>query len=362
MKVLNTAAEIGGIRLNTVNYPYGAEHYLKTGEVLPDSAVKEFRNFSAMYFGAAGDPRVKPGILELDFLLKMRFELDQYINLRPIKNYPNVPSPLALNGNIDFYVVRENTEDLYNGMGSIFRSNGSADSHRCVLSMERQTYKATANVDISLGKDDDFAVNLGLISRTGAERCIKYAFEFAKAKGRRKLTCVDKCNAVKFIYGLWREVFEDVAKEYPDIETECNYVDAAAMWFVNRPESFDVVVVPNLFGDILTDLGAAISGGLGFSAGANINPNGVSMFEPIHGSAPKYKGQNTINPIATILSGAMLLENIGQPELAKLVDDAVRNVLHNGTIRTRDIGGTSSTSEVGDAVAAEIIGIAKSLR
>lgn len=355
VKVLQAAADVGGIALRLQEYPYGAAHYLKTGEVLPDTAIREFRDHNAIYFGAAGDPQVPPGVLEVGLILKIRFDLDQYINLRPIKLYPNVWTPLRTEEPIDFYVIRENAEDFYNGMGVIFRSSGERDQiHHCELSMKRVPYQLGISLDSRMDTPDDYALAMGVITRQGARRAMRYAFELARAKGKHKVTAVDKVNVLPDLYGLWREVFREVAREYPEIETEFAFADATAMWFVKKPETYGVVVMPNLFGDVLTDLGAEITGGLGFAAGGNINPAGVSMFEPIHGSAPKYKGKNVINPIATILSGGMLLENIGEPALGDLVERAVSEVLREGHVRTRDMNGTSTTCEMGDAIAAKV--------
>ena len=355
VKVLRAAAEIGGISLGLNYYPYGAEHYLKTGEILPDAAIREFRDSNAIYFGAAGDPQVAPGILEVGLILKIRFDLDQYINLRPIKLYPNVWTPLKTEAPIDFYVIRENAEDFYNGMGAIFRSNGQRDqTHHCEMSMKRVPYQINMTLDSRMDASDDYAVAMGVITRQGAERAMRYSFELARAKGKKKVTAVDKVNVLPQVYGLWREVFAEVARDYPEIETENSFADATAMWFVKNPENYGVVVMPNLFGDVITDLGAEITGGLGFAAGGNINPKGVSMFEPIHGSAPKYKGLNVINPVATILSGGMLLENIGEQALGELVERAVTEVLREGRVRTKDMGGTSTTSDMGDAIAAKV--------
>lgn len=354
-KVLQAAAEAGGISLKMNPYPYGAEHYLKTGEILPDSAIREFQDSDAIYFGAAGDPQVAPGILEVGLILKIRFDLDQYINLRPIKRYPNVATPLKSEAPIDFYVIRENSEDFYNGMGAIFRTDGDPlQRHRCEMTMKRVPYQARMTLDSTLGMAGDYAVAMGVITAMGAERAMRYSFDLARSKGKKKVTAVDKVNVLPSVYGLWREVFAKVARDYPDIETEYAFADATTMWFVKNPERYGVVVMPNLFGDIITDLGAEITGGLGFAAGGNINPKGVSMFEPIHGSAPKYKGQNVINPIATILSGGMLLETIGEPALGALVERAVTEVLREGQVRTRDMGGADTTSQMGDAIAAKV--------
>lgn len=358
-KVIQAAADVGGISLNLTKYPYGAEHYLKTAEVLPDSALKEFKDSDALFFGAAGDPRVAPGVLEVGLILKIRFELDQFVNLRPVKLYPNVETPLKTKKDIDFFIIRENTEDFYNGMGCIFRTDGNKNQIQTAsLEMNRFRYKAAVSLSSKLGIPEDYAVTLGLITKVGAERVIRYSFELARLKGKKKVTSVDKINVLPHIYGIWREAFTKVAAEYPDIQTEYSFVDAITMWFVKNPENYGVVVAPNLFGDIISDLGAGIAGGLGFAAGANINPNGVSMFEPIHGSAPKYKGLNVINPIATILAGGLMLENIGEKKLGTLVEKAVTDVLKDGRMRTKDMGGSATTSEMGDAIAAKIKEIA----
>lgn len=355
VKVLKAAADVGGISLTMNPYPYGTEHYLKTGEVMPDSAIREFKDSSAIFFGAAGDPRVAPGVLEVGMILKIRFELDQYINLRPVKLYPNVNCPLKKQVPIDILCVRENLEDFYNGIGALYRTNGDpAQVHNTHMDLKRVGYNAKFDMTNSLGAADDFAIGLGIITRKNTERTMRYAFELARAKGKKRVTAVDKMNVIPYMYGLWREVFEEVAKDYPDIQHDNNFADAVNMWFVNKPEDYGVVVFPNLMGDIITDLGAAITGGLGFAAGGNINPEGVSMFEPIHGSAPKYKGMNVINPIATILSGGLLLDNIGEKALGSLVERAVEEVLQDGIVRTKDMGGTSTTSDMGDAIAAKV--------
>jgi len=347
-KVVETASKIYGIKINWTEYPFGAEHYLKTGELLPDSALKEIEDMDAIYFGAIGDPRVKPGVLEKEILLKTRFYFDQYINLRPIRLYKGVPCPLKDKNpeDINFYVVRENTEDFYVGIGGRFNARANQD-HLVVL---RKLYKAKIQVDFNLEAEEEMAYQVGLISRPGTQRVIKYAFELAKRKNMERVTSVDKANVLTNIYGLWREIFEEISTQYPDIETEFSFVDAITMWFVRKPEWFKVVVTPNMFGDIITDLGAMIQGGLGIAAGGNINPEGVSMFEPIHGSAPKYKGKSIANPIATILAGAMMLDCLGEVKAAKVIENAVEKVLSEGKVRSHDLGGDSSTEQVGDEV------------
>jgi len=347
-KVIDAASYRYGIKINWTEYPFGAEHYIKTGELLPDSALKEMEDMDAIYLGAVGDPRVKPGILEKEILLKARFYFDQYINLRPIKLYKGVPCPLKdkKSEDIDFYVVRENTEDFYVGIGGRVKGVEQEDN----LEVLRKLYKTKIKVNFNLEQEEELAYQIGLISRSGTQRVIKYAFELAKKKGMNRVTSVDKANVLTNIYGLWRDVFNEISTQYPDIETEFSFVDAITMWFVRKPEWFKVVVTPNMFGDIITDLGAMIQGGLGIAAGGNINPEGVSMFEPIHGSAPKYKGKSIANPIATILAGAMMLDHLGEIKAAQAIENAVEKVLSEGKVRSYDLGGNSSTIEVGDEV------------
>lgn len=347
-KVIEAASYKFGIEIKWNEYPFGAEHYLKTGELLPDSSLKEIEDMDAIYLGAVGDPRVKPGILEKEILLKARFYFDQYINLRPIRLYKGVPCPLKDKNpeDINFYVVRENTEDFYVGIGGRFK----AKTHQDNLEVLRKLYKIKIKVGFNLEQEEEIAYQIGLISKSGTQRVMKYAFELAKKKDMKRVTSVDKANVLTNIYGLWREVFEEVSAQYEDIETEFTFVDAITMWFVRKPEWFKIVVTPNMFGDIITDLGAMIQGGLGIAAGGNINPEGISMFEPIHGSAPKYKDKSIANPTATILAGAMMLDCLGETKVAKAIEDAVEKVLSEGKVRSRDLGGDSSTIEVGDEV------------
>jgi len=347
-KVIDAASYRYGIKINWTEFPFGAEHYLKTGELLPDSALKEIEDMDAIYLGAVGDPRVKPGILEKEILLKARFYFDQYINLRPIRLYKGVPCPIKDKKpeDINFYVVRENTEDFYVGIGGRFKSRTNQDH----LEVLRKLYKAKIQVGFNLEQEEEMAYQIGLVSRPGTQRVIKYAFELAKKKNLKRVTSVDKANVLTDIYGLWREVFEDVSTQYPDIKTEFTFVDAITMFFIQRPEWYRVVVTPNMFGDIITDLAAMIQGGLGIAAGGNINPEGVSMFEPIHGSAPDIAGKNISNPTATILSGAMMLDCLGEAKIAKVIENAAEKVLFEGKVRSHDLGGDSSTIEVGDEV------------
>lgn len=351
-KVIDTVSNKFNLNINWNEFPFGSENYLKTGELLPDSALNEIKDMDAIYFGAVGDPRVKPGILEKEILLKIRFYFDQYINLRPIKLYKGVNCPLKdkTTEDINFYVVRENTEDFYIGTGGHFKGKENIDD----LEVKRKLFQTKIRVEFSLEKEEELAYQIGLVSRPGAKRVIKYAFDLAEKKGMKRVTSVDKANVLTNIYGLWREVFEEVSMKYKDIETEFNFVDAITMYFIQKPEWFKIVVTPNMFGDIITDLGAMIQGGLGVAVGGNINPEGVSMFEPVHGSAPDIAGKNIANPIATILSGAMMLDHLGEAQAAQAVENAVESILSEGKIKTCDLGGNSSTIEVGDEIAKKI--------
>lgn len=351
-KVLEAAADRHGFSLEWIEYPLGAEHYLKTGELVSEETLKELSQYRAIYLGAIGDPRVSPGVLEKGILLSMRFYLDQYVNLRPVKLLSGVWTPLKEKTpkDIDFVVVRENTEDFYIGIGSRARRGRShAD-----FEVKRALYSIRFGLDIE-SESEEIGYQIGEVSLEGCRRVIRYAFDLARGR-RRQVSSVDKANVLSDIYGFWREVFLDVAKGYPDVKHDFNFVDAITMWFVKNPEWFDVVVAPNMFGDIITDLGAMIQGGLGLAPGANLNPGGTSMFEPIHGSAPKYRGMNKVNPIATIWAGAMLLEHLGEREAASDVVRAIEQNLYEGRIKTYDLGGSSTTSEVGTEIA-RLVGI-----
>jgi 3-isopropylmalate dehydrogenase len=325
IKVLKAVSEKSGIKFNFNFYDFGGDRYLRTGETLPDSAIEEFKRHDAIYLGAIGHPDVKPGILERGILLKLRFELDQYINLRPVKLYPGVDCPLKNKGpeHIDFVVVRENTEGLYAGTGGIFKK----------------------------GTPDEIAIQESINTRRGVERCIRYAFEYCRKRQKmKKLTLCGKTNVLIYAFDLWERTFHEVAKEYPDIKTDYAHIDAITMWFVKNPEWFDVIVTDNMFGDIITDLGAMIQGGMGIAAGGNINPNGVSMFEPIGGSAPKYKGKNMINPLAAICAAGMMLEHLGEEKAGQIIEQAVMNVTarHIKSLAAGEMGHT--TTQVGDLV------------
>jgi 3-isopropylmalate dehydrogenase len=353
-KVLDAVSELENFELHWIEYPHGADHYLETGELLGEDTLKELERCDAIYFGCIGDPRIEPGILEQGILLTLRFYFDQYVNLRPVKLLEGVRTPLAGKRpeDIDMSVVRENTEDFYVGIGGRLKGKGRGKTNDR-LELKRNLYHVKFNLDIETDADE-LAYQIGVVTREGCERVMRFAFELARARGKKRVTSVDKANVLTHGYGFWREVFTRVAKGYPDIETEFNFVDAICMWLVKNPEWYQVIVTPNMFGDIITDLGAMIQGGLGLAPGANINPDGVSMFEPIHGSAPKYAGKGVSNPIATIWAGALLLETIGEAPASKRVLRAIEAVLKEGRVRTYDLGGTSKTSEVGDAIAEQI--------
>ena len=331
LKVLAAAADRFGFKYETTDYNFGGDRYLSTGETLPDSAIDELSEHDAIFLGAIGHPDVKPGILEREILLKARFALDQYINLRPVKLYPGVETPVKDKGpeDIDFVVVRENTEGLYVGAGGFLKR----------------------------GTPDEVAIQESINTRKGAERCIRYAFEYCRKRDQEKnLTLCGKTNVLNYAHDMWQRVFDYVAQDYADISTDYAHVDAICMWFVKNPEWFDVIVTDNMFGDIITDLGAMIQGGMGIAAGGNINPEGVSMFEPIGGSAPKYTGQNVINPLAAIAAVQMMLEVMGEDEAAAAIDAAIADVTAN-RLKSLAVGKTGySTTEIGDLVAEHIRG------
>lgn len=325
VKVIDAAAEKFGFKCAMTNFDFGGERYLRTGEILPDSAIAEFKKFDAMFLGAIGHPDVKPGVLEKGILLKLRFDLNQYINLRPVQLLDDRFCPLKGKkpADINFTVVRENSEGLYVGAGG-------------------NLFKNTPQ---------EVAVQESINTRFGIERCVRYAFEYTRKYGRKKqLTLCGKTNVLTYAFDLWLRTFEAVGKEYTDIKTDYAHVDAITMWFVKNPEWFDVIVTDNMFGDIITDLAAMIQGGMGIAAGGNINPQGVSMFEPIGGSAPKYTDQNVINPLAAIGAGALMLRELGETKAADAIEASIRLVV---TTKIKELSAGKmgySTTEVGDLV------------
>jgi 3-isopropylmalate dehydrogenase len=329
IKVLNAVAAKCGFAIEYAHYHLGGEYYKSTGEVLPDDQVVALAQSDAIYLGAIGHPEVKPGILEKGILLKLRFELDQYINLRPVKLYQGVDTPLKDKGpeHIDFVVVRENTEGIYTGSGGCFKR----------------------------GSPDEVAIQESINTRKGVERCIRFAFDYCRRRNKaKKLTLCGKTNVLTYAFDLWERAFHEVAEEYPDIEIDYAHVDAICMWMVKNPEWFDVIVTDNMFGDIISDLAAMIQGGMGIAAGANINPDGVSMFEPIGGSAPKYTGQQKINPLAGIMAAGIMLDTLGQEKAASFIEAGVAKVLRED-IKDLAAGKMGySTTEIGDLVVEHI--------
>ncbi|MEW5758088.1 MAG: 3-isopropylmalate dehydrogenase [Candidatus Omnitrophota bacterium] len=325
LKVLKAVSNKFKFEYETKTFDFSGERFLKTGKTVEAQDIEELKTYSAIYLGAVGHPDVRPGILETDVLLRLRFSLDQYINLRPVKLYNENFCPLKDKKpeDIDFVVVRENSEGLYRGMGE-FKDKGTKD---------------------------EVAIQISYNTKKGVERCIRYAFEYTRKRNKRKkLTLCGKTNVLTYAWNLWERTFNDVAKEYPDISTDYAHVDATTMWFVKNPEWFDVIVTDNMFGDIITDLGAMIQGGMGIAAGGNINPNGVSMFEPIGGSAPKYTGKNVINPLAAICAVSMMLEILKEDKAACAVENAVIKVT---TEKLKSLAAGKmgySTTEVGDLV------------
>ncbi|MEJ2084434.1 MAG: 3-isopropylmalate dehydrogenase [Acidobacteriota bacterium] len=323
-KVLDCVAHRWSLDLELVEFPWSADHYLETGVSLPEGALEDLRqNFAAILVGAYGDPRVPDMRHAADILLGIRFGLDLYINFRPIRLYDDRLCPLKnkTTRDVDFVVFRENTEGAYVGVGGTFKE----------------------------GTRDEIAVQEEIHTRTGVERIIRAAFEYAVRSGRAQVCMADKSNVMQFGHGLWQRVFNEVATEFAQIQASHMFVDALAMQLIRKPQEFDVIVTNNMFGDIITDLGAALQGGLGMAGSANLHPGRVSMFEPVHGSAPKYAGAGTANPMAAILTAALLLEDLGHHEAALEVEAAVQRALAEG-VTTRDLGGNRSTDEVGDFV------------
>ena len=325
LKVLKAVSEKFKFSYQLERYDLGGERYLKTGETCPDSVLNELKKMDAIYLGAIGHPEVKPGILEQGILLKARFQLDQYINLRPVKLYPGVETPLKDKGpeDIDYVVVRENTEGAYMGAGGCLKK----------------------------GTPDEVAIQEAIHTRKGVERCIRYAFDYCRRRNKKKkVTLCGKTNVLVYAFDLWERAFYEVAKEYKEITTDYAHVDATCMWMVKNPEWFDVIVTDNMFGDIITDLAAITQGGLGIAAGGNINPKGVSMFEPMGGSTPKYTGQGVVSPLAAICACQLMLDTLGEEKAAAEIDRAVAKVLKQD-VRSLTAGKMGyTTSQVGDLV------------
>jgi 3-isopropylmalate dehydrogenase len=332
LRVLERVAAIEGFRVALARFPFGAEHYLKTQEVFPDSAFADIQGHRAVLLGAIGDPRMPPGFLEFGIVARLRFGLDLFANLRPVKLHDEYLCPLKGKGpeHLDFLVVRENTEDAYAGMWGQFKK----------------------------GTPDEVATQEIIFTRKGVERVIRYAFELCRARDRRrKLTLLTKANAVRAME-LWTRTFAEVGAEYPDIAREHQYIDAACMFVVQAPEQYDTVVTSNMFGDIFTDLGAALVGGLGLAASGNLHPGRVSLFESIHGSAPQFAGQNRANPLATIMAVSMMLDYLGERPAAARVESAVVRLLRSRRLPNLGMDSGFGTDRVGDLVLAELEGAA----
>ena len=325
LKVLEAVEVSGAAGFDVQSYPFGADHYLDTGETLPDHALDDFRRQDAVFMGAFGDPRVPDMKHAADILLGTRFRLDLYVNHRPVKVLDRRLCPLLECPTIDFTVFRENTEGLYAGVGGTFKK----------------------------GTPDELAVQEDINTRLGVERIIRHAFAFADAHGLREVCMSDKSNVLQHGHGLWQRVFEEVGSEYPGIEKRHLYVDALVMQMVRKPETFHVIVTCNMFGDIITDLGAALQGGLGMAASANLHPGVAAMFEPVHGSAPKYAGKDVANPFGAILSVQMMLEHLGEDAAAAAVERAVREAIRARQC-SRDLGGELGTAACGDFVASQV--------
>jgi 3-isopropylmalate dehydrogenase len=328
LKVMEVAASKFGVKYETVDYEIGGDRYLRTGDIITNTEMDELSKFDAIYLGAVGHDGVKPGILEHGILLRLRFEFDQYINLRPVKLYPGVECPLKDKGpeDIDFIVVRENTEDLYAGVGGFLKK----------------------------GTQDEVAVQEAIYTRKGCERVMRWAMELCRKRNKNNtIHSVDKANVLTYGHDLWRRTFAEVGKDYPDLKMEYAFVDACCMWFVKNPEWFDVIVTTNMFGDIITDLGAMIQGGMGVAASGNINPDGVSMFEPIHGSAPKHANTGKASPVAAICAAGMMLEHLGEAQAGKAIEHAVIQALGEGKVKPIT-GDPGDCRKAGDIVAGMI--------
>lgn len=326
VRILRAAASAHGFGVDVIEYPFGAEHHLKTKELIPDSAFSEMKTLDAILLGAIGDPRFEPGFLEFGIVGRLRFDLDLYVNLRPVKLYSERLCPLKgkTAKDLDILVCRENTEDAYR----------------------------TKPVFEKAGTPDESVTQALWYTRKGCERIIRFAYQKARER-RKKLTLVDKANAVR-AHDLWRRVFAEVGREFPDVQQDAAYVDATCMWMVKNPESFDVIVTTNMFGDIITDLGAVLQGGLGIAAGGNIHPGKVSVFEPIHGSAPKYKGQKKANPLAAILAAGMLLDHVGERKAGAAIEAAVIRVLDGGNLPSIGTDSGVPTDRIGGMVLEEL--------
>jgi tartrate dehydrogenase/decarboxylase / D-malate dehydrogenase len=349
-KVLEAAAAAHGFAIQWREFPLGADHYLKTGELVSAESFAELTRYPAIYFGAVGDERVPPGILEKGIILALRYHFDQYVNLRPARVFAGVEPPLRIKPatSVDFVIVRENTEDFYIDVGGR-AGQGKTSS---ALSVHRALYDLRMSIEIE-STSEQVGYQFGLASREGVRRILRYGFTLARRR-RKRLALADKANVLTNIYGLWREEFRAIAAEFPDVSAESYYVDALSALLVSQPQYYDVIVTPNLFGDILSDLAAGISGSMGLAPGANLNPEGTSLFEPVHGSAPTIAGLHRANPIAAIWAGAMMLEFLGETTASEAILRAMGQHLREEKVRTPDLGGSSRTQDVGDDIVSRL--------
>ena len=348
LKVIEKAAELDKFEVEWIKYPYGVEHYIETKELLNEKTLKEIKNNCKAIYCGTFDTSVKEvnGITN-----SIRNYFDQFVSLRPIKLLPTVESPLAnkTHNEIDFVVIRENTEDFY--IGAAGRAKNGRNKHN--IEINKSTFKVKFGLDVDT-KGSEIAYQIGILSKKGCERIIKYAFEYAKRKNKKKITAIDKANMITS-YNFWRESIDRIAKEYPGIEYEFNLIDGTVMNLIRQPEQYEIIVAPNMLGDILGDLGTVIQGGLAFAAQGNIAPEGISMFEPVHGSASKLKDKGIVNPIASIWAGTLMLDSIGQHKSGDLIIKAIEAVLKEGRTKTQDLDGTNTTSEMGDSIVDKFI-------
>ena len=347
IKIIEKAAELGKFNVEFVKYPHGAEHYAETKEILNEKILKEIKNScNAIYCGTFGNEIKK--FNDIPNFIKTYF--DQFASLRPIKLLPGAESAIAgkTANEIDFVIIRENTEDFCVGMCGKTKNNKNKQQ----FDISKSAFKAKFGIDIET--KNELAYQIGVLSRKGCDRAVKFAFEYAKSRNKKKITAIDKSNMMEF-YNFWRESIDNISKEYSDVEYEYELIDAAVMNFIRQPEKYKIILATNLFGDILGDLGTIMQGNLAFAARGNISPEGISMFEPVHGSAPQLKDKGIINPIATIWAGALMLDIIGETKSGDLILKAIESILKEGRTRTSDLDGSNTTSEMGDAIADKFV-------
>ena len=353
IKVIEKAAELNKSKIEFVKFPHNAEYYLEKKELLKEKNFKELESCKAVYLGTFGDPRVEKNVLEDGIANSIRVYFDQFINLRPVRLLYGIDSPLTgkSHNDIDITVIRETTEDFYIGAGDRVRNGKDTFKHN----ISNPLYKLRIDMGLNATKGNEVSYQIGILSKKASERAIKFAFDYAKSKGKKKVTGIHKPNQMEDYYSIWKDAFEEVSKSYEGIEKEFHSVNTAMMLMLSSPEKYSVIVAPNMFGEMITHIGAVIQGGFGMAASANINPNGISSFQPLHGSAPNFAGKNIVNPIATIWAGALMLDTIGEAKSSSLIMKAIEAVLKEGKCRTQDLGGLNSASEMGDAIVNKMI-------